>query len=373
MKPIVILIQLCNVIVTFAATPLAESLGKTVTSPHLLLSVSILFVVILIVIVVSLYSQSKSKLQRFNSNEEYHFLVQCERCGLDASEVLEFRNELKKIGVALTPNIFNSEASFESLVDRKCTELLTNIEVIENALKSTEVLHSIRKKLGFDTMKTALELCSTRRIAVGQKMDIVPFTESTEKSLEALVIKSNELFIELKYIKNNFSFEPIGHDVLVLKGVLHGLGVYYCTMRVVSIDASTSTMQLLHTTLINTHRFRDFVRMPIRVPIKCRTYDKKIRGEVGETTAQGEMRDLSSGGLSFESTCSFENKEKVGLEFELGEKKYSLIGEIVNIEISDLKSDKNPRFRVIFKDIKYEHSVSIVRYILELQKGVLSQ
>jgi len=227
-------------------------------------------------------------------------------------------HELVELGPKASPgSLFRSLLQFERCIDAAARHLIASSISPAQMETESQILSTIRKKLGFGVFPPDRPLISSRNMEIGQRGSVLRKSNRIPLIRDAVVTMSNEFFFRINYDPEAEDYYPILPGVsLRFAFARPGDGSYRATTQVLSSDYGI--LDLLHTVRIERHQQRHRVRVTLHLPVTVKLIESEFASKsgvgVGETI-EATMLDISSGGLTFRADRSFFPGDLVSLCF----------------------------------------------------------
>jgi len=232
-----------------------------------------------------------------------------------------------------------------------------------------DLLASLRRKIGFDSISPEHPLVSTRNIPIGQSG--VLFQPGVRQPLigRANVTENTEQFFKMHYNTEEQQRVVMQRgDMLRLAFARKNDCLYGIELRVAHFDPS-GVITFYHTLDLKRNQLREFVRIAMQSMGKIRlirtTAEQPDVLKIGES-AQVRIVDLSGGGVSFLWQKTLRPGDMLTLQFSLKEEKFvGLRGKVLRVSLQESDVEQQFRHHVQFVGIEAAEQERIVKFVFE--------
>jgi len=258
-------------------------------------------------------------------------------------------------------------ASFEKAVDRTLRPLCAANRDPEQAREVGEVIHSIRRKLGFGARRGGVYL-STRQIPSGQSLHLKCPAAHGQADVWGKVDRPREDFLSVADLQP-VDVVKAGMELRVI--LFEDSRSHSFSTRVAAADSSKASCLLVHSLAIGSAGTREYHRVQLDSPVTFRAI-----WEEDSVAREGTLLNLSAGGLALVAPCYYEADEHVYVSINPGSIARGKAGGLREREIAGLVvaanrlDDGHCRYHVDFRDIAAPDREYLMRlvHLLEIQE-----
>jgi len=234
-----------------------------------------------------------------------------------------------------------------------------------------DMLHAMRRKLGYSVLASDLPLASTRNIAVGQEVSVsVPKQGSHPRGGQVVRMSEFSMTVKLTDGMSGSIGADAGSSVMITF-LRHGDGGYSVPATVCGVEAGK--FSVYHTLKFTRNQNRKHIRLEASLPLAYRVVqysdpDKKPTAD----SFKARTVDISGGGLCFIADIPLQMGDEVLMSLQIpGYSMGGIKARIVKEVTVEGKTGTQHKHLTQFMEIEAQQREKIVKYIFEKQREML--
>jgi c-di-GMP-binding flagellar brake protein YcgR len=327
--------------------------------------------VIGILISIYLNSRRKHKLSEQEVSAKF-FKEGCERCELTDEEVAALRGIAQYAPSAATRahEIFDSAAIFERCMEAYVSRTLRASQTPWIVEDQGDILHTVRRKLGYAFLSIELPLMSTRNLNIGQKLHVYPPGASMHAKNGELV-RMGEFYFSVRITDDVSGMSVQSGTEMTLTFLRQGDAAYSIPVKVrLSLSGE---IDFWHTLKFTRSQNRRYMRLDASLPLTYRVAETAAAGEKPpRETFKARTSDISGGGMCFVAERPLIAGDVILLAMQVpGYSMGGIRARVLRVIPLEVKGVAHYKHLTEFVGIESQQREKIVKYIFEKQREMI--